>query len=87
MKRLESQAIPATSVAAAGTATIQKAAQKTVSFVRSDDILPGAGPSQLITAANPEEIQLDDDDEAEDDENEESQPENRKGRVGLFGCT
>lgn len=71
MKRLESQAVPATTVNPG--VIIQRPAQKSVSFVKSDDVLAGNN-GQAIGVVNPEEIQLDDE---EDDDNEESEPEKR----------
>ncbi|OQV15649.1 Pre-mRNA-splicing factor SYF1 [Hypsibius exemplaris] len=67
MKQLESNATAASTVAAGSASVIQKAPQKAVSFVRSDEVLPGGAPKP-VAAANPEEIQLDDDDEEEEDD-------------------
>ena len=63
MKQLEAQAVPAGAVAAAAPAVISKPPQKAVSFVRSDEVVQ---PNNLVTASNPEEIQLDDEEEDED---------------------
>ncbi|XP_055353632.1 pre-mRNA-splicing factor syf1 homolog [Paramacrobiotus metropolitanus] len=77
MKRLEVQAaengaaVPVSATTAPS--IIQKSPQKAVSFVRSDETVPGTA-GQLMPAANPEEIQLDLDD---DDEEDGEQPAQR----------
>ena len=68
MKQLEAQAVPAGAVAAAAPAVISKPPQKAVSFVRSDEVVQ---PNNLVTASNPEEIQLDDEDEEEDEDGDD----------------